>query len=308
MPAHGYITRQWSGTADSTSPTNIRTSESLNSTSDVSGVPTAPAALAGDYPYVPHRRWAPSTASSFVSSTVATHDESHVGLVWFPGLNYAQGRDGFPSNGSVAFGSLNLVPWPAPSSLGIPAEQAASFDHSFSEQHTGNFFHHWGPTDTHNTVHAVMSFPHFNSFGPPSSYHGPQQSPSVQIGSDVRTYSGVYHSPQNSSANPSRRRSRPARAIEHDGLLMDEEELLEGLMAPSGKITVHECRWEENSSPCHLWIKGDKSCINTHIQRWHGGKPGGDKFEADCRWSTCGKKMLKESVCRHVVNIHLEEK
>ncbi|KIJ11286.1 hypothetical protein PAXINDRAFT_84709, partial [Paxillus involutus ATCC 200175] len=60
--------------------------------------------------------------------------------------------------------------------------------------------------------------------------------------------------------------------------------------------------------PCNLWIKGDKSWINDHIQKWHGGKPGGDKVEVDCRWSTCQKKMLKESISRHVVTIHLGEK
>ncbi|KAF9232217.1 hypothetical protein BU15DRAFT_16899, partial [Melanogaster broomeanus] len=71
---------------------------------------------------------------------------------------------------------------------------------------------------------------------------------------------------------------------------------------------LHECRWEEHLSPCHLWIKGDKSCIRSHIQKWHGGKPGGDKLEATCLWSACQEMMLKESIARHVVNIHLEEK
>ncbi|KAI9573252.1 hypothetical protein HD554DRAFT_1998555, partial [Boletus coccyginus] len=67
------------------------------------------------------------------------------------------------------------------------------------------------------------------------------------------------------------------------------------------------CRWEEDRSPCGLWIRGDKPCINAHIQKWHGGKPGGDKFKVDCRWSACGKTMLKESIARHILTIHLGE-
>ncbi|KIJ05301.1 hypothetical protein PAXINDRAFT_103830 [Paxillus involutus ATCC 200175] len=310
MPVHGYTIGQGSGTADPTNATSIGTSESFNTTSDVSGIPTTPAALARGYPYVPHQILAPNTSSSLASATVATHDESHVDQVWLPSLGYDNGRDEFSSGGRAVFRSLNVVPCPASPLLGPLAEQhSASFGHRFSEQHTSNFFHHWNQAETQNTVHAATSpaFPHLNPFSHPSPYHDPQPSP-VHIGSDGRTYSGVYHLPQNDSANPSRRRSRLARAIEYGGLWMDEDELLEGLMAPDGKITVHECRWEENSSPCHLWIKGDKSYINTHIQKWHGGKPGGDKLEADCRWSTCQKKMLKESVCRHMVNIHLEEK
>jgi hypothetical protein len=255
---------------------------------------------------VPHQGFPLRTSSSLTSSTVATHDESQVDQVYFPSLNY--GRHGFLSSGGATFGSSNAVPWPASPLLNPLAEQYAT--RSPSEQHTGNFFHHLNLADPQNIVHAATppSFPHLNSFSPPSPPHAPQPSPPEQIRSDGRTYSSVYHLPLNNFTNPSRRRNRPARAIEHDGLLMDEEELLEGLMAPNGRITVHECRWEEKGSPCHLWIKGDKSCINTHIQKWHGGKPGGEKLRADCRWSTCRKKMLKESVCRHVVNVHLEEK
>ncbi|KIJ10112.1 hypothetical protein PAXINDRAFT_102093 [Paxillus involutus ATCC 200175] len=306
MLANSYTIRQGSGTADPTSPTSIGTSESFNTTSDVSGIPTTPAALARGYPYVPHQILAPNTSSSLASSTVATHDKSHVNQVWLPSLGYDHGRDEFSSGGGVVFRSSNVVPCPASPLLGPLAEQhAASFGHRFSEKHTSN----WNLADTQSTVHAATSpsFP-LNPFSHPSPYHDPQPSPSVHIGLDGRTHSGVYYLPQNDSANPSRRRNRPARAIEHDGLLMDEEELLEGLMAPGAKITVHECRWEENSSPCHLWVKSDKSYINTHIQKWHGGAPGGDKVKTHCRWSTCQKKMLKESVCRHVVNIHLEEK
>ena len=108
------------------------------------------------------------------------------------------------------------------------------------------------------------------------------------------------------SASPSRRR-RAARAIEHDGVWVDEEELVKGLMEPDGKLTVHPCRWEQGRAPCHLWIRGDESSINAHIQKWHRGKPGGDKSRVDCRWSACGKTMRKDSIARHIVTKHLGE-
>ncbi|KAH7883377.1 hypothetical protein F5I97DRAFT_1904558 [Phlebopus sp. FC_14] len=124
------------------------------------------------------------------------------------------------------------------------------------------------------------------------------------IGPDNRRLFGTYYAPK----TPSHRRRRAARAIQFDGRWVDEEELLWGLCTPDATISVHKCRWDEQRSPCDLWVVGDKSCMNTHIQRWHGGKPGGDKLETDCRWSNCHKRMNKESIARHVVTIHLGEK
>ena len=112
--------------------------------------------------------------------------------------------------------------------------------------------------------------------------------------------------PQDSTAS-SRRRGGARAIVYGGGLWLDEQELLMDLMEADGKLNVFQCRWEENRSPCHLWIKGDKSCISTHIQRWHGVKPGGEKLEVECRWSGCGAKMLKESIARHLVSKHLGE-
>ncbi|KAF8420750.1 hypothetical protein L210DRAFT_3766295 [Boletus edulis BED1] len=112
-------------------------------------------------------------------------------------------------------------------------------------------------------------------------------------------------SPPDSSA--SSRRRRGACAIEYAGLWIDEEELFQGLTEPSGKLNLHQCLWEADRSPCHLWVKSDKSCINTHIQKWHKVRAGGDKLEVECHWSACGRTMLKESIARHILSIHLGE-
>ena len=123
---------------------------------------------------------------------------------------------------------------------------------------------------------------------------------------DSQSCSPIHPPTRQDSTGPARRR-RPACAVEYKDIWIDEAELLQGLAAPDGNINVHPCRWDEDRSPCHLRVKGDKSCINVHIQKWHGGKPGGDKLKADCRWSGCGTTMLKESIARHVVSIHLGE-
>ncbi|KIJ08781.1 hypothetical protein PAXINDRAFT_18098 [Paxillus involutus ATCC 200175] len=239
MPSHVYTIGQGSGTGNSIGSTSIGISGSSNGISDVPAMPTV--ASGWDYPYVPHQGLPPGTSSSLASSTVVMRDGSHLDQVWFPSLNYNRGQDGFPSSGGATFGSSNLVPWPASPLLDpLAAKHATSFDHGFSEQHTGKFSHQLNLADPQNTIHTVTppSFPHINSLSPPSPYHDAQSTPLVRIGSDGRTYSSVYHLPQNNFTNPSRRRNRPARAIEHNGLLMDEEELLEGLTAPGAKITV----------------------------------------------------------------------
>ena len=117
----------------------------------------------------------------------------------------------------------------------------------------------------------------------------------------------IFHrAPRRHSTGPPRHR-RASRSLEYNGLWIDEEELRTALSEHDGKLIVHQCRWEESVSPCGLWVTGDKSSINVHIQRWHGGTLGGDKSQADCRWSGCGKVMLKESIPRHIVAIHLDE-
>ena len=164
------------------------------------------------------------------------------------------------------------------------------------------------PSSSNDKNVTEPSIPHLSpqSFTPTSPHFSPHPASTGPLESDHRPHHVFYRAPPQDSTGSSRRR-RAARAIEYNGLWIDEEELLKALTEPDGKLTVHQCRWGDDHSPCPLWIKGDKSCINTHIQKWHGGKPGGDKFQADCRWSACGKSMLKESIARHIVTVHLGE-
>lgn len=155
--------------------------------------------------------------------------------------------------------------------------------------------------------HVADSFipqhlPSNQSFRPSLPYWFPRPTPTGYLETDPRSRVML---PQDSIV--SSRRRRGARAIEYGGLWIDEQELLEGLTEHNGQLNVHQCFWKEDRSPCHLWIKGDKSSINAHIQKWHRGRPGGEKLKADCRWFTCRKTILKESISRHILSIHLGE-
>ncbi|KAG1794333.1 uncharacterized protein HD556DRAFT_1205840, partial [Suillus plorans] len=66
------------------------------------------------------------------------------------------------------------------------------------------------------------------------------------------------------------------------------------------------CGWDGGS--CFSALTVDKSEVAQHLQLHHGVKPGGDKDRTSCRWEGCGKKMKKESISRHIVAVHLDNK
>lgn len=146
--------------------------------------------------------------------------------------------------------------------------------------------------------------PPHQSFSPYLPYCSPPPTSSGFPETDPHSHHSFSQVPRRDPTISSYRR-RAARAIEYNWLWIDEEDLLRGLTEPDGKLNIHRCQWEVDHSPCHLWISGDKSSINAHIQKWHGGKPGGEKLQVNCRWPACGKTMLKESIARHIVTIHL---
>ena len=190
-------------------------------------------------------------------------------------------------------------------------ENGALWQHSL-HQSSAYPFHACSSHATHSHYPSLSSDEHVSepyilhptpqSFSPTSPHFSPRPLSNRFLETDHRPNLAFFR-----NSTGSFRRKRAARAIEFDGLWVDEEDLLKGLTEPDAKLTVHQCRWEEDHSPCPLWIRGDKSSISTHIQKWHGGKLGGDKFQVDCRWSTCGKSMLKESIGRHIVTVHLGE-
>ncbi|KAF9232219.1 hypothetical protein BU15DRAFT_81483 [Melanogaster broomeanus] len=56
-----------------------------------------------------------------------------------------------------------------------------------------------------------------------------------------------------------------------------------------------------------MWVIGTKGFIASHIQKWHT-KSREDRKSTKCQWDGCDAGvMLKDSIGRHIVNIHLGE-
>ncbi|KAG1879401.1 hypothetical protein C8R48DRAFT_668246 [Suillus tomentosus] len=90
------------------------------------------------------------------------------------------------------------------------------------------------------------------------------------------------------------------RAYMVDGLLIDEEHLMDG---NGGYINVHACGRE--GPPCGLWVKADKRSIIRHGQRWHGdARGGGENKKTTCPWSGCDSQMLANTIPRHILSAH----
>ncbi|KAF8441304.1 hypothetical protein L210DRAFT_3630038 [Boletus edulis BED1] len=116
----------------------------------------------------------------------------------------------------------------------------------------------------------------------------------------------LYHTPRKNG--PHRRRcQRRACAIGIEGLWIDEDDLYSGAGQGNGMINVHECQWAKYSNPCGMWIIGSRPRVGTHIRKWH---PQSHVHSmAKCQWNGCtaSKAMLKDSINRHVVTVHLSE-
>ena len=244
------------------------------------------------------------------SRTAATHDDCMTSASRFA---YDSGPYGTYWDSHTAFGSPWIL-WPDSSDrclLTYSVEQdIRDPNHFLGEPSThrslsyATYSHYPSASDDQNVTNPFITshLPSHGAFSPSLPHWCPRP---TSIGHSEPDPQFRPVPPQGSTA--SSRRRQGARAVEYGGLWIDEEELLEGLTESGGKLNVHQCLWEEDRSPCHLWIKSDRSCINAHIQKWHKGRPGENKLEVDCRWSACGKTMLKESISRHILSIHLGE-
>ena len=64
----------------------------------------------------------------------------------------------------------------------------------------------------------------------------------------------------------------------------------------------HTCRWITGSTHCGMQISEHK--FPAHLRDWHGIS-GNDKLIVCCQWVGCGTLMKKESITRHVTEMHL---
>ncbi|KAG2076292.1 hypothetical protein BDR04DRAFT_1090293 [Suillus decipiens] len=91
------------------------------------------------------------------------------------------------------------------------------------------------------------------------------------------------------------------RAYVVDGLLVDEEDLVDG-NSNNGFIHVHACN--RGDSLCGLWVKADRRSIIRHGQRRHGDARGGGDRSITCTWLGCDKQMRASDVPRHTLSAH----
>ncbi|KAI9573250.1 hypothetical protein HD554DRAFT_1161528 [Boletus coccyginus] len=117
----------------------------------------------------------------------------------------------------------------------------------------------------------------------------------------------VYRSPQKKA--PGRRRCQRACAIKIGGMWIDKEDLHSGASNDNSMISVHECRWDQSSNSCGMWIIGSKPHVSAHILKWHQQEHADSTVKRRCLWDGCttSKEMRKDSVSRHIISVHLEE-
>ncbi|KAG6330679.1 hypothetical protein ID866_8407 [Astraeus odoratus] len=67
------------------------------------------------------------------------------------------------------------------------------------------------------------------------------------------------------------------------------------------------CGWllPHTSTPCNMAVLGDD--FSAHLRDYHGVH-GNDKAKVYCRWLGCNLQMNKESVARHVAEMHLQRR
>lgn len=91
------------------------------------------------------------------------------------------------------------------------------------------------------------------------------------------------------------------RAYMADGLLVDEEDLVNGNTG-DGCIHVHTCN--RGDTLCGLWVKADRRSIMRHGQRWHGDVRSGGKISITCPWVGCNRQMRANGIPRHTLSAH----
>ncbi|KAF9222368.1 hypothetical protein BS17DRAFT_185176 [Gyrodon lividus] len=200
-------------------------------------------------------------------------------------------HDTFITAGNTELGGVGVMPGLQPLPI-IPSLQLGSIYSSASPSSMNAVTIGNNPTSSNHTMLAP----------PASSYSG---QPANAVADWPQRPAFLYHVLP--KKGPSRRRGRRGRAINVDGLWIDEEDLLYGTTEASGLISVHECQWSKSNNPCGMWIIGTKAFVGSHIRKWHNSRRK-DRHATRCQWHDCDTRgMLKDSINRHVVTVHLGE-
>ena len=213
----------------------------------------------------------------------------------------------FASNGTLACGAPEpqVIPHPQPT---------PDLDSGFS----GSTRHCY-----HATLGTDVSIPHLTPGYECFFVHQPNRPtfstsnlvPSSSSGSTEDITNFVYHERQapvmifrpSEKKGSGRRRCQRACAINIEGLWIDKDDLYTG--QGNGLISVHECHLAKSSNLCGMWIVGSRSRVGAHIRKWHSQSNADSTVKCQCQWDGCttSKAMLKDSINRHVVTVHLGE-
>lgn len=75
-----------------------------------------------------------------------------------------------------------------------------------------------------------------------------------------------------------------------------------------GLTPVYQCQWFDDGRQCHEVVSGTKSAIGRHLQSAHAIRLKGGKSTQVCLWEGCQKTMQGESIARHILTVHIQDK
>ena len=72
--------------------------------------------------------------------------------------------------------------------------------------------------------------------------------------------------------------------------------------------STYYCQWSDGARPCGAVVEGTKHAIGEHLRATHAIRLKADKTFQVCHWERCRKSMRKESIARHVLAVHMQDK
>ncbi|KAH0828984.1 hypothetical protein J3R83DRAFT_2418 [Lanmaoa asiatica] len=200
----------------------------------------------------------------------------------------------FDSVSNVFTGSFapdgTLAPRVVPEPRVIPHSQAIPDSSLGCPCSTGHLHAFLGPEPNHLTFPTHSTPTSLSSTEVPALVSNEGQLPLV-----------LYRTPESSG-----RRCCQRSAINIEDLWIDKDDLYSATRQGSSTISVHKCQWAKSSKPCEMWIIGSRARVGAHVRKWHEHAHAGSG--AQCLWDGCtAKAMLKDSIGRHVVTVHLGE-
>ncbi|KAG8220771.1 hypothetical protein J3R82DRAFT_2202 [Butyriboletus roseoflavus] len=71
---------------------------------------------------------------------------------------------------------------------------------------------------------------------------------------------------------------------------------------------AYPCQWFDGAIPCNEVVSSTKSAIGQHLLDAHAIRLKGDKTTQVCLWEACQKTMRRESIARHILTVHMQDK